>query len=130
MQVRPQVRRRKGLTLMELVVVLTILVGLAAILVPLFPNLLRRTHKATDATQSAEVAKAVQLYQAMYLSYPDQFDLMLTGAGVAPDYIPSDGGVPSAGGQPFGGAAIPGTLSTNEVAASGESELQTCIHLV
>ncbi|MFO0802140.1 MAG: type II secretion system protein [Gemmataceae bacterium] len=112
MQDRSQVRRRKGLTLMELVVVLTILVGLAAILVPLFPNLLRRTHKATDATQTAEVAKAVQLYQGTYSSYPNDWDLMTDGTTTANlSYIPSDGGVP------FGGAATIGFLTDNEAAA-------------
>lgn len=112
MQVRSQVvRRRKGLTLMELVVVLTILVGLAAILVPLFPNLLRRTHKATDATQTAEVAKAVQLYQATYSSYPNEWDLMTDTTGAAPAYIPNDGGTP------FGGGAVVGTLTTDEAKA-------------
>lgn len=115
MPVRSQNRRRYGLTLMELVVVLTILVGLAAILVPLFPNLLRRTHKATDATQTAEVAKAVQLYQATYLSYPDQFDLMTTGTSTtAPDFLPAEtpGSTP-----PFGGGAQIGNLTQLEVDA-------------
>src|SRR4029079_11542554 len=70
--------RRQGLTLMEMVVVLSILAALAAIMIPLFPNILRRAHKATDATQTSEVAKAVQLYQALYLSYPNDLDLLLT----------------------------------------------------
>lgn len=101
---------RRGLTLMEMVVVLTILVGLAAILVPLFPNLLRRTHKATDATQTAETAKAVQLYQAAYVSYPDDYDLLTDGTAF-PAYLP--GGSANA----FGGYVTAGTLTPDQVAA-------------
>ena len=66
--------RRRGMTLLELVVVMGILVGLAAILVPLMPNMLRRAHKATDATQSGELAKAIQTCQAATYSYPDRWD--------------------------------------------------------
>lgn len=106
---------RRGLTLMELVVVLTILVGLAAVLVPLFPNLLRRTHKATDATQTSEVAKAVQLYQASYISYPDNFDLLTDGGTAFPAYLPGGSAAPFGG---FVGTA-PGNLTADEVAALG-----------
>lgn len=103
---------RPGLTLMELVVVLTILIALAAIVVPLFPNLLRRAHKATDATQTSEVTKAVQMYWAVNVGYPSEWDLMTVSTGTtAPDFLPADGGVP------FGGAAKIGNLTANEVAA-------------
>lgn len=112
---------RRGLTLMELVVVLAVLAALAAILIPLFPNLLRRAHKVTDATQSSEVAKCVQLYQALYTSYPDQFDSMVDAGGAAPAYIPADGGTP------FAGAAVPGPLTANEVAALGRVGI-TSVH--
>src|SRR5262245_54827325 len=79
---------RRGLTLMELVVVMTVLAALVAIVVPMFPNLLRRSHKIGDATNASEVAKQVQLHQAMYLSYPDEFDLMTTaGSTTAPDFL-------------------------------------------
>ncbi len=106
-------RRRRGLTLMELVVVLTILAALASILVPLFPNILRRTHKATDATQTSEVSKAVQLYQALFLSYPDNFDLLVDSAGATPAYLP---GATSTAGV-FGGFTITGNLTAAELSA-------------
>src|SRR5262245_29592790 len=108
---RSAVRRRAGLTLMELVVVMTILIALAAILVPLFPNLLRRAHKATDATQTSELAKALQSYQALYVSYPDEFDLLTDGSAF-PAYLPADGGT-------FGGAATATALTTDEAKALG-----------
>ncbi|MEZ6108490.1 MAG: prepilin-type N-terminal cleavage/methylation domain-containing protein [Pirellulaceae bacterium] len=105
-------RRRLGLTLIELVVVLSVLAAVAAILVPLIPNLLRRSHKVTDATQTAEVSKAVLTYQGLYQSYPDEWDLMTDGTSTtAPSFIPADGGTP------FGGAAYIGNLTTDEVAA-------------
>jgi type II secretory pathway pseudopilin PulG len=101
--------RRPGLTVMELVVVLAILAAVAAILIPTFPNLLRRAHKATDCTQTGEVAKSVQLYQAAFLSYPDNFD-QLTDGTTFPAYLPG-------GATPFGGFVIADTLTKEEVAA-------------
>lgn len=105
---RPSVRR-PALTLMELVVVLSVLAALAAIVIPMFPNLLRRAHKTTDATQTQEISKAVQMYQGMYTSYPDEFDLLTDGTNF-PSYIPADGG-------PFGGFVSAGKLTAAEVAA-------------
>jgi prepilin-type N-terminal cleavage/methylation domain-containing protein len=102
---------RRGLTLMELVVVLAVLAAVAAILVPLLPNLLRRAHKATDATQTAELSKAVQTYQAAYMSYPDNFDLLTTGTGGFPSFMPADDG------NVFGGFVTSGTLTSDELAA-------------
>lgn len=112
--VRGNARSRAGLTLMELVVVMAVLAAVAAILIPLFPNLLRRAHKVTDATQSSEVAKAVQLFQSLYVSYPDEWDYMTVSTGTTPPtFLPADGG------NPFGGAAVIGNLTANEVAALG-----------
>jgi prepilin-type N-terminal cleavage/methylation domain-containing protein len=104
--------RRSGLSLMELVVVLAILAGLAAIVVPMFPDLLRRTHKATDATQTSEMAKIIQLYQALYFSYPDGFDQLTDGQNF-PNYLPQAQGFSA----PFGGMVQLGQLTANEVAA-------------
>ena len=55
--------RRRGLTLMELVVVMFILMALAAIMVPLFPSMVERAHRASQATNESEITKAVQMYQ-------------------------------------------------------------------
>ena len=116
---------RRGLTLMELVVVMTVLAALAAILIPLLPNLLRRAHKVTDATQSAELAKAVQLHQALYITYPNEFDLMTVATGTtAPDYVPNDGGVP------FGGGAYLGNLTAFEAGALNRMGVNLGHHFV
>jgi type II secretory pathway pseudopilin PulG len=106
--------RRRGLTLMELVVFMAILTALASILIPLFPNLLRRAHKSVDATQTSEVAKAIQFYQGLYVSYPDNFDLLLDGTGAFPAYLPFDG-VP--GTIPFGQFVKADVLTQSELDA-------------
>ena len=111
---------RRGLTLMELVIVLAILVAVAAIMVPLIPNLLRRSHKATDATQTSEVAKSVQLYQAAYVGYPDNFDLLTDGTNY-PTFLPGGGTAP------FGGFTTLSPLTAAETAAlqrSGVNRVQ------
>ena len=70
---------RGGLTLLELVVVMAILIALAGILVPVFPDLLARASTSTGATNLTEVAKAVQMYQGLYRSYPDLLDSLVDG---------------------------------------------------
>ena len=114
MQSRPSTTRlkRRGLTLMELVVVMTVMAAVAAIALPLFPNLLRRAHKVTDATQTSETAKSIQLYQGLTLSYPDGYDLLTDGTDF-PDYLPADDG------NVFGGFVTTGTLTEDEVKALG-----------
>jgi prepilin-type N-terminal cleavage/methylation domain-containing protein len=75
---------RKGLTLLELVVVVAILAALAGILVPLLPSLMYRTHAATGATNNVEVTKAVQLYAGLTnQQYPNQLDSIVVGSTLA-----------------------------------------------
>jgi type II secretory pathway pseudopilin PulG len=97
---------------MELVVVMAILAALAAILVPMFPNLLRRAHKVTDTTQTSEVNKALQLYQASFIGYPYDFDMLTDGTGF-PIYLPGASSTVGA----FGGFVQATTLTTDELAA-------------
>lgn len=70
--------RRHGLTLIELVVVMVILIALAGILLPLFPSMLTRAHTSTTATNLAEVSKAVNLYYNLYQGYPNNLDNLAT----------------------------------------------------
>ncbi|HEX4147141.1 MAG TPA: type II secretion system protein [Pirellulales bacterium] len=74
--------RRRGLTLLELVVVMAILAGLAAILIPLFPNLLSQSHSSAAATNVAEVTKAVQMYYSQNALYPNNLDSLTSGAAL------------------------------------------------
>lgn len=103
---------RRGLTLLELVIVLAILAALAAVVIPMFPNLLRRAHKSIDATQTNEISKALQLYQGMFVSYPDHFDLLTDGTDF-PSYIPNDGG------DVFGNFVVTDVLTIDERKALG-----------
>lgn len=100
-------RARKGLTLLELIVVLVILVGLAGILIPIFPSLVGRTHTSAGATNDSEVTKAVQVHEATYFSYPDQFDsLIADGATTLFAKLPTNG-------TPVGGEITSTALTAN-----------------
>jgi Tfp pilus assembly protein PilE len=81
---------RKGLTLLELVVVMTILIALAGILVPLLPNLLNQAHTATGATNMPELNKLFELHNAMERGYPNYLDNLTDGTGLY-DRLPGGG---------------------------------------
>ena len=65
---------RGGFTLVELIVVLMILVGLAAVLIPAVTDMVARTSSSTSASNISEVANSVQRYETQYLSYPNNLD--------------------------------------------------------
>lgn len=103
-------RRRSALTLIELIVVLVILVGLAGILIPILPSMLGRTHTAAGATNMQEMVKWIQVYEQLYLRFPDEWDSLTDGANLV-SYLPNDGGSPS------GGQIVLHTLTADEAAA-------------
>jgi type II secretory pathway pseudopilin PulG len=86
---RPSSLKRSGFTLLELVVVMFILMALAAIIVPLFPSMVERAHRASQATNESEITKAVQLYQGLYGNYPDGYDLLTDGTAII-NYLPAN----------------------------------------
>lgn len=73
-----QENHRYAFTLIELIVVLTILVGLAGILIPTVTNMVGRTSRSTTAANISEVAGAIQRYEAIFGDYPDNFDSLMT----------------------------------------------------
>ncbi len=77
---------RRGLTLIELVVVLTILIALAGILIPMLPSMLTRGRTATVSTNVGEINKSIQTYYQLYNGYPDQCDALSDGT-VLVDYL-------------------------------------------
>ncbi|MFN4259454.1 MAG: type II secretion system protein [Gemmataceae bacterium] len=91
-------RRRCGLTLMELVVVLVILIALAGILIPLLPSFLERAHVSSCATNIPELNKAMQTYQSLYYAYPDEYDALIEGSGLF-TRLPADAPGNYVGGQ-------------------------------
>jgi Tfp pilus assembly protein PilE len=76
--------KRRGLTLIELVVVLTVLIALAAIVIPLLPNMLSRSHDASSATNVSEISKYVQTYNQLYFQYPNNLDNLVEPGGSSP----------------------------------------------
>ena len=67
-------KNRRGLTLLELIVVLMILVAVAGILVPAITGMVGRSHTSAGAANIAECANAIQRYEAQYLRYPNMLD--------------------------------------------------------
>lgn len=102
---------RRALTLIELIVVLLILVGLAGILIPMLPNMLGRTHTAAGATNMQEIVKWVQTYEQLHFTHPDQWDALTDGTNLV-TYLPKDGA-----GVPVGGKITAAPLTAGEVAA-------------
>ncbi|MCA9107250.1 MAG: prepilin-type N-terminal cleavage/methylation domain-containing protein [Planctomycetales bacterium] len=83
---------RRGLTLIELVVVLLILVGLAGVVIPAVTNMVGRTHTSSGAANISQIANALQRFEVQYMSYPDNFDSLVTdlGAGTALNTLDGD----------------------------------------
>ncbi|HRQ88328.1 MAG TPA: hypothetical protein PLA50_05995, partial [Bacteroidia bacterium] len=61
---------------------LIILVGVAGILVPLFPDVQQRTHGSTGADNMKEIAKAVELHKATTGAYPNDWDSLIDANGI------------------------------------------------
>lgn len=80
-------RQRHGLTLMELIIVMAILIALAAILIPIMPGLFGRAERSSRATNSQEIYKTVQTYQAMYTRYPNDWDALTDGTTTPLSYV-------------------------------------------
>jgi prepilin-type N-terminal cleavage/methylation domain-containing protein len=74
--------RRRGLTLIELVVVLAILVVLSGMVVPLIDGLGHQTNASTNATLVGDVNRAVRTYHARFdETYPNGWDSLLDAGG-------------------------------------------------
>lgn len=81
--------KRQGLSLLELLVVLTILIALGGIVVSTLSGFLGRTEVATAATNVKEIDSAIR--RSMLLNsgeIGDRFDALVTGGGSADGAIP------------------------------------------
>lgn len=76
----PRRRRQLGLTLIELVMVLVILVALAGLLVPQVDFLRRSSDKGTASVTMKNVSENLQLYRTLQGSYPDNWDSLTDGS--------------------------------------------------
>lgn len=75
--------RRAGLTLIELVMVLVILVALAGLLVPQVDFLRRSSDKGTASVTMKNVSENIQLYRTFDGSYPNNWDSLIEDGGTA-----------------------------------------------
>jgi prepilin-type N-terminal cleavage/methylation domain-containing protein len=82
-------KNRQGLTLLELVVVMIILVALAGIVVPMLPGLMGRAHMSTGATNMDELNKLVLMHHAMEQSYCNGLDNLIDDAGTVFAKLPA-----------------------------------------
>lgn len=76
---------RSGFTLVELIVVLMILVGLAAILIPAVTDMVARTNASSASSNVSEVANAIQRYETQFLTYPNNMDSLMSNLGLGTD---------------------------------------------
>ena len=83
-------RRQRGLTLIELVVVLTILIAVGGILVPVIGNALTRSHVATCATNIPEVSKMLVAANATLGTFGTNWNTGVFGAGTNADEAVND----------------------------------------
>ncbi len=82
--------QRTGLTLLELVVVMAILVALAALLVPLLPEFMGKANQSAAATNINELEKAIQTFRTTYSRQPNYFDSLLSNDTTLSSLLPSN----------------------------------------
>ncbi len=107
--------RRFGLTLMELMVVLIILIAVAGIIVVSFPSMLTRANVASCSTNISETARAFVAYEAHHGVYPDHYDSLTDDSGAIIDNM-----LNNAGGGVFNGIATT-TLTAAQAGALHEA---------
>ncbi|MFO0930877.1 MAG: type II secretion system protein [Gemmataceae bacterium] len=119
--------RRPGLTLMELIIVMTILIALAAIIVPLLPGLIGRAERAARATNSQEIYKTIQTFQAAWTKYPNDWDALTDGTTTPLTWLDGTDGVHGNIGLGANGPLAVTQLTgpqTNALRGSGINRLQ------
>lgn len=119
-------RAPKGLTLIELIVVLTILVALGGLLTPVIANALTRSHVATCSVNIPETYKALLLRQTTVGDLGDGWTTGVFGAGTGAGEAVNDSAASAFGGGGSGGLdALVGTLTAAEAVALNEAGINT-----
>jgi len=98
---------RRGLTLLELVVVMAILIAIAGILVPLLPDMMSSGNQSAGATNITELEKAILTFRSTYFRAPNHFDSLMTDGGSAISDL-----LPGPPGGSYGGDLTAGTLTS------------------
>jgi len=81
MDFRGKKQARRGLTLIELVIVLVILAATAALVIPRLGFLKSQSDAATSAASSADLVTHIEAYKASAGSYPLRLDSLMAGNG-------------------------------------------------
>lgn len=74
-------RHSRGLTLIELVVVLAVLVALVGLVLAFFPDILRRASSSTSSSSAQDIARTLQVKYTSSLSYGDGYDNFAPSSG-------------------------------------------------
>lgn len=113
-------KARRGFTLIELIVVLMILVGLAGMVIPAVTDMVQRTHTSAAAGNIHEATNAIARYEGQYLSFPDNLDSLKVAAAGVTTFVAAPG-VPGIGGELATGTAVVDLTATevNALAAAG-----------
>ena len=115
---------RRGLTLLELVVVLAILVAIGGLVVPLLGNYLHRANIASCTVNIPEMDKWIQTYVNLYSSYPDRMDNLCVAAGGLASYVQT-----GAGGD-YGASFTAVDLTAGDAAALNDAGITTLCNIV
>jgi len=78
---KTQQHRQRGLTLIELVVVLAILVALAGLIIGNFPSLFKKATAAVGANSIQDIARAVQFQSTVRNNFGNGYDNLTDNAG-------------------------------------------------
>jgi prepilin-type N-terminal cleavage/methylation domain-containing protein len=121
-------RLRQGMTLIELVVVMVILVALAGVAVTILPGILTQAHTATCATNISATSSAILTYQGLNSSYPNNWDALSDGSDMI-TYFAGGSALPAKFGGPgsnqAGGQLTGSVLTTGEVSALANAGIVT-----
>ena len=74
-------RARRGLTLLELVVVIGILALLSALIIPKIADLIGRSRSSTQAYSTADVSRQLEIFIGLNPGYPDGWDALTGTSG-------------------------------------------------
>ncbi len=113
----------QGFTLIELVVVMAVLVALAGILIPLVSGMIGRAETSARDTNSKEIYKWIQVYDASYTRYPQDWDALTDGTTTPLPYV---NGLSGTGTLPLQVGAITAAQST-ALNAAGIARLQLMV---
>jgi len=79
--------KQKGFTLLELLVVITLLAILSVGALVAYDGLTEKAQASATANNTGAVDRAIRQYRVIAAEYPDQWDNLVTGAGVSLTYM-------------------------------------------